>query len=1104
MRFYFPFLFIALLANTSAAQGDRCQSDELQAALMEDSTYARSYFAFEAALAEMSSSAMRSSSTHVLPVVVHIMHAGASLGTGSNVSDAQVNSAIDALNADFRGEFGGADIDIEFALAVRDPDGNPTTGILRSDVSEVIPSFSNTGMVTTSNLDPSAEMNVKNLSHWPGTEYINVWVLHKLNGGTSPLGFAYLPPTSGTHDGIVLHHKVFGVGEEYDLLNNFDLNRTLSHEMGHYLSLLHTFSNTNGCSDENNCSSQGDRVCDTPPTTGSIGCSPISCPATMVENFMDYSNDDCMDSFTEGQRTRMRDALVLHRNSLLNSDGTVPVMATDMGLSSIQGIASTGCASSIAPEVLIQNLGSNALNSATLHFSLDGGTVNEQAWNGNLASGASEYVSLPTLAASSGSHDLNVWLSAPDDGYALNDTLSVSFEVLSGSFVNMEIQLDVLPFGFGWSLENSDDGTVVMSGTNYDNGTFAGDFIEESQCATNGCYELTVTDLFGNGLHYPPGGWYALTDDEGTVLGSGSGNFGSSQSHAFCIDGEGVPPCEDLNANDICDSDEDLIVPDVPGCTDASSCNYNAAANLDDGSCLFTDALGDCGGDCPGDVDGDNVCDNAEIPGCIDPEACNYNGAATDDAGNCTYPPVNFDCEGNVTVAVFGCLDVTSCTFDATANTDDGSCEYLDALGDCGGACPSDNDGDGVCDNAEIPGCTDASACNYDDGATEENGNCTYASAGFDCDGNVTVAVYGCTDAASCTFDAGANTDDGSCEYPDALGECGGECPGDADGDGVCDNAEIPGCTDASACNYDDGATEENGNCNYPPANFDCEGNLIVVVYGCTDAASCTFDAGANTDDGSCEYLDALGECGGECPGDADGDGVCDNAEIPGCTDGNACNYDEDATDESGNCEYATEGYDCDGNLLNVVEGCTDEASCTYDVTANTDDGSCEYLDALGECGGDCEADTDGDGICDTAEILGCTDPLGCNYDSEATEENGGCEYAEEGFDCDGNPLTNSIAEWAEQAPALTPFPNPSSKGQSTQVLGLSSQGPWTVSIWSSDGKLMGQQLLLAEPHLRGWRIELSAPRQTGLYFIRVTSADHTSVTPRTGRLIVR
>ena len=125
--------------------------------------------AFEAALADMSSSAMRSSDTHVLPVVVHIMHAGAALGTGSNVSDSQVISAIDALNADFRGEFGGADIDIEFALAVRDPEGNPTTGIVRTDVSEVIPSFSSTGMVTSSNLDPASEMNIKNLTNGSGS-----------------------------------------------------------------------------------------------------------------------------------------------------------------------------------------------------------------------------------------------------------------------------------------------------------------------------------------------------------------------------------------------------------------------------------------------------------------------------------------------------------------------------------------------------------------------------------------------------------------------------------------------------------------------------------------------------------------------------------------------------------------------------------------------------------------------------------------------------------------------------------------------------------------------------------------------------------------------
>ena len=1016
MRTYVSFLsvFISLLANTTLAQVDRCQTDELQAALMEDTTYARSYFAFEAAIAEMSGSTLRSSETHIVPVVVHVMHAGAAIGQGSNISDSQVSSAIDALNADFRGDFGGADIDIEFVLAVRDPAGNPTTGILRTDVSAVVPSFSNTGMVTTSNLDPASEMNVKNLSHWPGTDYVNVWVLHKLNGGASPLGFAYLPPTSGTHDGIVLHHQVFGVGDEYDLLNNYDLNRTLSHEMGHYLSLLHTFNNTSSCSDESNCSSQGDKVCDTPPTTGSIGCSAMSCPATLVENFMDYSSDACMDSFTEGQRTRMRNALVSHRQSLLTSDGTIPVMATDMGLASIQGISSAGCASSVEPQVLLQNFGSDALNSATLQFSLDGGAVNAISWNGNLAAGETEFVALPTLSAPGGLHDLSVWITTPDDGYALNDTMTVSFEVLTGSFVNMEIQLDVLPYGFSWSIENTDNGAVVMSGTNYDNSTYAGNFISESQCATTGCYELSVSDLFGNGLHYPPGGWYSLTDDSGNILGTGSGNFGSSQTHAFCIDGTSVPLCDDLNLNDICDASEDLTVTEVLGCTDATSCTYDADANTDDGSCQYLDALGDCGGDCPGDADGDNICDNAEIPGCIDPTACNFNNAATDDAGNCTYPPVNYDC-----------------------------------------------------------------------------------------DGNVTVVVNGCTDASSCTYDANANTDDGSCEYLDALGDCGGDCPGDADGDNICDNAEIPGCTNPLACNYDAGATDENGSCSYPDAGFDCDGNVLVVVEGCTDPNSCTYDVAANTEDGTCEYLDALGECGGDCPSDTDGDGVCDNAEIGGCTDQTACNFDASATEENGTCEYAEADYDCAGNPLNVVEGCTDEGSCTYDAAANTDDGSFEYLDALGDCGGDCAADVDEDGICDNAEVLGCTDPMACNYDEEATEENDGCEYAAEGFDCEGNPLTSSISELTASSSTLTPFPNPSHLGQTVQVLGLSDEGPWTVSLWSSGGKLILQETRLAASQMRGWSLGFPAPNLPGVYFVQVVSPDQSSGVSSTGRLIV-
>lgn len=1088
-RFFFlSFLFACPFALMS--QSDRCETDAMHAALLEDSVFARSYFAFEAALEEMAgSAALRSSVDYVLPVVVHIMHDGSDIGTGSNISDAQVLSAIDALNADFRGDFGGAQIDIEFELASRDPDGNPTSGINRINVSAEVPTFSTTGMVTSSSSGPASELSIKSMSHWPSGDYINVWVLHKLNSGASPLGFAYLPPFSGTLDGIVVHREVFGVGEEFDLFYNFDLNRTLTHEMGHYLGLLHTFHNTSSCGIESNCQSQGDKVCDTDPTTGSIGCSPLDCPNTLVENFMDYSNDDCMDSFTEGQRTRMRDALENYRASLITSDGTLPVMATDAGLTAIEGVANSGCNATVQPEVLLQNFGTDPMTSATVHFALDGGVDNQLAWSGNLSSGEFTAIALPGLSAGTGEHTLTVWSSTPGDGYTANDSLTIAFEVTGGMILEMEVQFDPLPYGISWAIVNIDNGNVVMSGEDYDNPTYSMASISESDCAVTGCYELIVSDAFGNGMHYQPNGWYSLTDADGTELAYGSGNFGAEQVHPFCIDGNTVPPCPDANGNGVCDADEEDLTVDVPGCTDGNSCNYNAEANLDDGSCLYLDALGDCGGNCPGDDDGDGICDNAEVAGCTDMAACNFDSSATDDAGNCTYPPANFDCDGNVTVVIPGCLDPASCNFDSEANTDDGSCQYLDALGECGGNCPGDVDADGICDTAEIAGCTDFSACNFDLSATDDAGNCTYPEPGLDCNGDVLVVVEGCMDPASCTYNAEANTNDGSCEYLDALGDCGGDCPEDLDADGVCDSAEIPGCMDSVACNYDPLATDDAGNCSYPPVNYDCDGNITVVIPGCVDPLSCTYNAEANTDDGSCQYLDALGICGGDCPGDADADGVCDNAEIPGCVDEEACNFDAEATDDGGGCEYASEGYDCEGNPLLIINGCTDPESCTYDAEANTDDGSCEYLDALGECGGDCAADLDSDGICDDAEIAGCTDQEACNFNVDATDDDGGCEYAEEGYDCEGNPLVSGI--WAIQgasgASGLTAYPNPTSGGTPCRISGLGGEGPWKMEWRDVTGRLTMSTTVRAALSAATWEIQTQAPAQPGMYVLQLS-----------------
>lgn len=654
-------LFLLLLVSpwgSTSAQGDRCATETiLEARLTEDTAYARSFFAVESALRDMASTSFRTSTEYTLPVVVHILHHGEAVGVENNLSDAQIHGAIEALNADFRGDYGGSDIDIEFELASRDPDGNPSTGIVRVNAVESIPEYGDEGLVTGDNLHPSSENEVKALSHWPTADYINIWVVSGLNGGMSPLGFAYLPPVSGFYDGIVLHRRVFGIGEEYDLLNNYDLNKSLTHEMGHYLGLYHTFRLTNGCAEESNCNAQGDQICDTPPTTGSAGCSALDCPETMVENYMDYGYDQCVHAFTEGQRSRMRSALLDHRESLLVSQGTVPVVAQDAGVASIQGLAPVGCNATHEVEVSLQNFGTEVMTEATLHFSLDGGLPLAVGWSGELEAGMSTLVPLPALAAGQGTHTLSVWSSMTVDDYPQNDTLTMDFDVVPGMWLSMEIQFDFLPHGISWAVEHNDLGLVVLEGSDYFNDEYASEFIEIEGCASDGCYTLTVEDLFGNGMHYSPPGWYSLSDSDGNILGEGSGNFGAEQTHGFCVQGSSVEPCVDGNGNGVCDEAEGELQVTILGCTDPLSCTFDAEANTDDGSCDYLDALGDCGGDCEADDDGDGICDSEEVPGCTDETACNYDAGATEEDGNCDYAAAGYDCDGNPLVSSVGNLE---------------------------------------------------------------------------------------------------------------------------------------------------------------------------------------------------------------------------------------------------------------------------------------------------------------------------------------------------------------------------------------------------------------------------------------------------------------
>lgn len=236
-----------------------------------------------------------------IPIVIHIIQTSAGQ---PNVPRSQVLDAIRIINEDFarlssdtnlitasfRPIF--ANSKIRFRLAGKDPSGNCTDGITR----------------TVSDLTNDAGDNVKSLVRWPSQRYLNVWVVRNIESGAG--AYAYIPGTVGPAlDGIVCRADQFGsTGSSGG--GNFAA-RTLTHEIGHWANLYHTWGRTNNPGVQSNCNDD-DGVADTPNTIGVAngGCNlnQVTCGTLdNVQNYMDYSN--CARMFTEGQKLRMRAAL---------------------------------------------------------------------------------------------------------------------------------------------------------------------------------------------------------------------------------------------------------------------------------------------------------------------------------------------------------------------------------------------------------------------------------------------------------------------------------------------------------------------------------------------------------------------------------------------------------------------------------------------------------------------------------------------------------------------------------------------------------------------------------------------------------------------------
>jgi len=274
-----------------------------------------------------------------IPVVVHVIHTGQSVGVGANIATSQINDAITVLNDRYRktpnthGDANGVDTEIQFVLAKRDPDCNSTTGIVRVNGSSVT-DYADEG-ITAGQGSGAVELDVKALSRWPATDYLNIWVVTEIEdngGGFGIQGYAYFPGVSASYDGVVIMNTCFGTTGTVNSWNN--LNRTLTHEVGHYFNLYHTFEGDNS---GNNCpgttngcgSGSGDCCGDTEPhiraasncPTGTNGCTSTSWD-DVQHNYMNYSSQSCADMFTDNQSDRMRAALLGPRHSLLSSLGT--------------------------------------------------------------------------------------------------------------------------------------------------------------------------------------------------------------------------------------------------------------------------------------------------------------------------------------------------------------------------------------------------------------------------------------------------------------------------------------------------------------------------------------------------------------------------------------------------------------------------------------------------------------------------------------------------------------------------------------------------------------------------------------------------------------
>ncbi|MEM9886718.1 MAG: M43 family zinc metalloprotease [Bacteroidota bacterium] len=429
LKYLLLFWMVLLVETTISAQTAKyfqCGQKHLhESRLQSNPVYRKQQNLLEKRIYQQSQLAQfpKSNANFQIPVVVHIIHRSDDdlpQDESSNPTDAQIETALQHLNdafaniGDYAGNGHGAnepnnpdadalksvDIGISFCLAQRNSFNQPTNGILRYENDDFADLDSETE-------DDAMKIWVRqqNNNAFPTADYANIYLVDQIcdsseeDGGCGIAGYAYLAGAHGlSFDGIVCENTWFGTSPR---------NSTVHvHEFGHYFDLYHTFDG--GCANAD-CLAQGDFVCDTPPDDSII---PVACGVAdnscntdtqsgpfssdqddLYENYMDYSNATCNNTFTQGQKDRMRLALTGIRSSLLDSKGCIPLADREVALTQILSPDVTICDATFTPIIEVENIGSDAVTNLLIAAEINGGAAVFTNWVGDLGSG--ESLSIP-------------------------------------------------------------------------------------------------------------------------------------------------------------------------------------------------------------------------------------------------------------------------------------------------------------------------------------------------------------------------------------------------------------------------------------------------------------------------------------------------------------------------------------------------------------------------------------------------------------------------------------------------------------------------------------------------------------------------------------